>query len=47
MIAGGSIPKQRWEVCSMKSPWGFQASAHHHLVWESQLSLLEMEYIYL
>lgn len=21
MIPGGSIPKQRWEVCSMKKPW--------------------------
>ena len=34
-IAGGSIPKQRWEVCSMKSPWEFRFFSLLRLAWVS------------
>ena len=45
-IAGGSISKHRWEVCSMKSPWVFQVVSDFRLALVSLLFGLAVVYMF-
>lgn len=47
MTLKGSIPKHRWEVCSMKSPWVFQVDVVFRLALECTLFLLAVAYTFL